>query len=111
MTQNKKDILQSSKYRNIRVFPGCPVVKTLHFHCWGGAGSIPGQGTKILHGQKTNKKKQQQQNEQTKTELRDFSGGPMAKTLCSQCRGPGCNAWSGNYIPHAPTKATQHVGS
>ena len=53
MTQNKKDILQSSKYRNIRVFPGCPVVKTLHFHCWGGAGSIPGQGTKILHGQKT----------------------------------------------------------
>ena len=29
-------------------FPGCPVVKTLGFHCRG-AGSIPGQGTKIPH--------------------------------------------------------------
>ena len=27
---------------------------------------------------------------------RDFPGGPMAKTLCSQCRGPGLNPWSGN---------------
>ena len=33
--------------------PGGPVVKTLHFHCRGGAlpgmGLIPGWGTKILH--------------------------------------------------------------
>ena len=27
---------------------------------------------------------------------RDFPGGPMAKTPCSQCRGPGLNLWSGN---------------
>ena len=26
---------------------------------------------------------------------RYFPGGPMAKTLCSQCRGPGRNPWSG----------------
>ena len=30
-----------------RDFPGCPVVRTQHFHCWG-TGLIPGQGTKIL---------------------------------------------------------------
>ena len=29
--------------------PGGPVVKTLCFHCRG-LGSIPGQGTKLLHG-------------------------------------------------------------
>ena len=29
-------------------FPGGPVVRTPHFHCRG-AGSIPGQETKILH--------------------------------------------------------------
>ena len=26
----------------------------------------------------------------------DFPGGPVAKTLCSLCRGPGFNPWSGN---------------
>ena len=26
----------------------------------------------------------------------DFPGGPVAKTLHSQCRGPGFNPWSGN---------------
>ena len=26
----------------------------------------------------------------------DFPGGPVAKTPCSQCRGPGFNPWSGN---------------
>ena len=26
----------------------------------------------------------------------DFPGGPVAKTLCSQCRGPGFDPWSGN---------------
>ena len=31
----------------------------------------------------------------------------MAKTLRSQCRGPGFDPWSGNWIPHA-TKKTQH---
>ena len=25
------------------------MVKALRFHCWGGTGSIPGQGTKIPH--------------------------------------------------------------
>ena len=29
-------------------FPGCAVVKTLHSH-FGGQGSKPGQGTKILY--------------------------------------------------------------
>ena len=26
----------------------------------------------------------------------DFPGGPAVKTLCSQCRGPGFDPWSGN---------------
>ena len=30
-----------------------------------------------------------------RTHLRDLSGGPVAKTLYSQCRGPGINPWSG----------------
>ena len=34
---------------------------------------------------------------------RDFLGGPVAKTLCSQCRGSGFDPWSGNEIPHATT--------
>ena len=28
--------------------------------------------------------------------LRDFPAGPEAKTLHSQCRGPGYDFWSGN---------------
>ena len=36
----------------------------------------------------------------------DFSGGPVAKTLCPQCRGPGFNTWLGNQIPHATTKSS-----
>ena len=28
----------------------------------------------------------------------------MAKTLCSQGRGPGFDPWLGNWIPHATTK-------
>ena len=46
---------------------------------------------------------------------RDFPGGPVAKTLCSQHRGPGFNPWSGKIphhvakkIPHAATK-TQNI--
>ena len=30
-----------------------------------------------------------------RTHLRNLSGGPVAKTLYSQCRGPGINPWSG----------------
>ena len=30
----------------------------------------------------------------------DFPGGPVAKTLHSQCRGPGSDPWSGNQVPH-----------
>ena len=26
----------------------------------------------------------------------DFPGGPVGKTLCSPCRGPGFDPWSGN---------------
>ena len=37
---------------------------------------------------------------------RDFPGDPVAKTLHSQCRGPGFNLGSGNYIPHAATKSS-----
>ena len=32
-----------------------------------------------------------------------FPGGPVAKTLHFQGRGPGLDPWSGNYIPHATT--------
>ena len=31
-----------------------------------------------------------------KTPVRDFPGGPVAKTPRSQCRGPGFDPWSGN---------------
>ena len=31
-----------------------------------------------------------------KVDLWDFPGGPVAKTLPSQYRGPGFNPWSGN---------------
>ena len=39
----------------------------------------------------------------------DFPGGPVAKSVCSQCRGPEFNPWSGNSIqqlkiPHAAVK-------
>ena len=34
----------------------------------------------------------------------DFPGGPVAKTLCSQCRGLGFNPWSENQTPHVETK-------
>ena len=32
-------------------------------------------------------------------------GGPMAKTLSSQCGGPGFHPCSGNWVPHATTKS------
>ena len=37
----------------------------------------------------------------------DFLGGPVARTLHSQCiGGPRFDPWSGNWIPHAPTKSS-----
>ena len=42
--------------------------------------------------------------------FRDFPGGPMAKTPCSQCRGPGFSPWLGNQIPQAATK-TSHAAN
>ena len=33
-----------------------------------------------------------------------FPGGPLTKTLCSQCRGPGFDPGSGNKIPQAATE-------
>ena len=33
-----------------------------------------------------------------------FPGGPIAKTPCSQCRGPGFDPYSGKEFPHAATK-------
>ena len=38
-----------------------------------------------------------------------FPGGPVAKTPCSPCRGPGFHPWSGNEIPHATTKRQLRV--
>ena len=37
----------------------------------------------------------------------NFLGGLVAKTPSSQCREPGFDPWSGNYIPHAPSKSLQ----
>ena len=34
----------------------------------------------------------------------NFSGGPVAKTLHSQCRGSRFDTWSGNQVPDATTK-------
>ena len=44
-----------------------------------------------------------------KPERRDFPGGPVAETLCPQCRQPGFHPWSGNYILHATTKSSHVV--
>ena len=40
-------------------FPGGPVVRTQHFHCWS-LGSIPAQGTKILQAMWRSQKKKNQ---------------------------------------------------
>ena len=34
----------------------------------------------------------------------DLLGGPVAKTVSSQYRGPGFDPWSGKQIPYATTK-------
>ena len=33
---------------------------------------------------------------QVKLEIRDFPGGAVVRTPCSQCREPGFDPWSGN---------------
>ena len=43
-----------------------------------------------------------------KTEKSDFPGGPAAKSLHYQCRGPRFDPWSGNQNSHATTKSS-HV--
>ena len=86
-----------------------------HFHCWPGFNC--GQRTKspkvIQHGQKyiyiflesKDMLMSKCQNSSVIRELlrnnsikkiRDFPGGPVAKTLHSQYRGPGFDLWSGN---------------
>ena len=40
----------------------------------------------------------------SKRTIRDFPGGPVAKTPYSQCRGHRFNPWSENKIPHTATK-------
>ena len=40
-----------------------------------------------------------------KSQCWDFPSVPVAKTLHSQCRGPGFDPWSGNLIPHAANKS------
>ena len=37
----------ANTFEKLREFPGEPMVKTQHSHCWG-LGSISGWGTKIL---------------------------------------------------------------
>ena len=54
----------------------------------------PNQGPQLLQAPLSSTTKQAQ----------DFPGGPVAKTPCSQCRGPRFNPWSGNYIPQAEAK-------
>ena len=36
--------------------------------------------------------------------MEGLTGGPVAKTPHSQCRGPGFDLWSGNQSLHATTK-------
>ena len=45
----------------------------------------------------------------SKSSSRDFPGGPVAKSPCSQNRDPGFDPWSGNLIPHAATESLQAV--
>lgn len=39
-----------------------------------------------------------------KKAMGDFPGGPVTTTLCSQCKVPGFNPWSGNKISYVTTK-------
>ena len=42
-------------FLKMKDFPGGPVIKTLYFHCRG-VGSIPDQGTMILHAEQDGEK-------------------------------------------------------
>jgi len=54
--------IKKERRRSQEEFPGGPVARTRHFHCYG-LGSVPGVGTKILQasrcGQKQKKKKKE----------------------------------------------------
>ena len=41
----------------------------------------------------------------------DFPGSPAAKTLHSQCRGPGFNFWSENWISHTTATKSSHAAT
>ena len=41
-----------------------------------------------------------------KDDERDFRGGSVPKNPHSQCRGPRCDPWPGNWIPDAATKSS-----
>ena len=41
--------------------------------------------------------------------FRDFPGGPMVKTPCTQFRGPGFDPWSGNLYPTCHNFLRAHV--
>ena len=45
---------------------------------------------------KTSFKNEDEVKKKKKMKMRDFAGGPVAKTPSSQCRGPGFDPWSGN---------------
>ena len=38
--------------------------------------------------------------------FKNFPGGPVVKTPCSQCQGPGFNPWLENQIPCATTNSS-----
>ena len=40
----------------------------------------------------------------SKRHHQDVPGGPLVKTLCSQCRGHAFNPWSRNWISHDAMK-------
>ena len=43
--------------------------------------------------------------------FRDFPGGPVVETPCSQCRGHEFHPWSGNYEPAACEMETPNTVS
>ena len=78
-----------------------------------GAGG-PGWGGRNLNGTQLNSRKRQKQIRGSGGG-RDVPGGPVAKTLLFQCRGPGSVSGQGTgscilKIPHAATK-TPHSSS
>ena len=42
----------------------------------------------------------------SKEEIRDFPGGPAAKTPHSQSGGPRSDGWTGNWTPHATAESS-----